>query len=379
MLLPVRGGRSLYYDGGDEQRREILADEIERVGGDPLLHRAVIHPHAELPLPTVADAARLYEKERLGPNPKKSAKDTFKRVVRRLEVSLGPLGDLPLASLTRDQARKVRDDLLATPKKSGQGLLLVSSVQRELNSIKAMIALGIMEHDLKGEVSNPFENLSMPASTRKGFVSEWEERDPLPDEILVAVRRRILTRTRRPDLKLIWRLLQATGCRGAEISGLQIADVVLDAPIPHLWVRWNAERQLKTKTSTRPIPLIGDGLNAAKAALQMASQTDQKNPALFPFYSHEGGPDAASGALMNHVRNVTKNPRHVVYSLRHNIKSWLGQSGASERDENRLLGHAEAAVGNRYYGGIEDRLRGTSVALEAALALAPEGAWRTDY
>ena len=186
------------------------------------------------------------------------------------------------------------------------------------------------------------------------------------------MRRRVLTRARIPELRLIWRLLQATGCRGAEITGLRIGDVVLDHSVPHLWVRWNDERQLKTKTSVRPVPLVGDGLAAAKEAVR---DSDQNSVALFSRYAHKSGPDAVSAALMGHLRKETGSPRHVVYSLRHNMKSWLGTSGAPEREENRLLGHADASVGNRYYGGLEDRLAGTSRALKAALEVAPMGAW----
>lgn len=180
--------------------------------------------------------------------------------------------------------------------------------------------------------------MSAKSSTLKAAKTEWEERDPMPDDILLAVRRRVLSRTRIPELRLIWRLLQATGCRGAEITGLRIDDVVIDHPVPHLWVRWNDERQLKTQTSVRPVPLVGDGLAAAKEALVAAKRERPDASAVFARYSHEGGPDAVSSALMGHLRKETESPRHVVYSLRHNMKSWLVTSGAPEREENRLLG-----------------------------------------
>jgi integrase len=379
LVRSVRGIVSVGHlaDGGDEERRQIIADEIERNSGDPLLYRAVTQPDAAPPPVTLIDAARVYERERLGENPSKSARNTFNKIKRRLESSLGPLNGLPLASLSREHARKVRDDLLSAPKNNGKGVLSPASVAREINSIKAMITVGITEFDLRGQAFNPFEKLSLPASAVKTARSEWEERDPLPDDILLTVRHRVMTRVRVPELRLIWRLLQATGCRGAEITGLQIEDVVLDHTTPHLWVRWNDERQLKTKTSVRPVPLVGDGLAAAKEALETALEGRQNVPALFPRYAREGGPDAVSGALMGHLRKVTKNRRHVVYSLRHNVKSWLGQSGASERDENRLLGHAETSVGNRYYGGLDDRLQGTAAALKAALEVVNPEAWLT--
>lgn len=78
---------------------------------------------------------------------------------------------------------------------------------------------------------------------------------------------------------------------------------------------------------------------------------------------------------MNHVRKVTKDRRHVVYSLRHNMKSWLGLAEVPEREENRLLGHADAGVGNRHYGGLEERLTSASKSLKKALEKAPIGAW----
>lgn len=378
LIRSVRGAVTDHLaDGGDEERRQIVAEQIERDKGEPLLYRAVTQPHAEPPPVTLADAANVYEKERLGENPSKSARNTFNKIKRRLETSLGPLASLPLVALTREHARKVRDDLLSAPKASGNGVLSPASVAREINSIKAMITVGITEFDLRGQALNPFEKLTLPASVVKTAQSEWEERDPLPDEILLAVRHRVLTRIRIPELQLIWRLLQATGCRGAEITGLKVEDLVLDHAIPHLWVRWNDERQLKNKTSIRPVPLVGDGLAAAAEAHEASQNSQQDSPSLFPRYARDGGPDAVSSALMGHLRKETQNPRHVVYSLRHNVKSWLGQSGASERDENRLLGHADASVGNRYYGGLDDRLRGTANALKAALQIAPDGAWTT--
>lgn len=371
----VLGGGNEHGDGGDEVRRQIIADEIERTAGDPLLFRAVTQPTAPAPEATLADAAKVYERERLGDKPTKSARNTFNKIKRRLEVSLGPLNRVALVDLKREHAIKVRDDLLSAHKATGEGLLAPSSVAREINSIKALITVGIREHDLRGKAFNPFEGLSLPASVGKSPQSEWEKRDPLPDELLVAVRHRVMTRVRVHDLRLIWRLLQATGCRGAEVTGLLIEDVILDHRCPHVWVRWNDERQLKTKTSVRPVPLVGDGLFAAKEALEIACNRRQNSPTLFPRYAHEGGPDAVSSALMSHLRNETTNPRHVVYSLRHNIKSWLGRSGAVERDENRILGHADATVGGRYYGGLDDRLHSTTIALEKAQALAPDGAW----
>jgi len=151
---------------------------VEREGIDPMLYRAIVQPDLPTPKATLADAARIYSSERLGENPSKSARNTFEKIKRRLTTSLGPLDSIPLTSLKREHARKVRDDLLKTPKEVGNGLLSPSSVRREMNSVKALVALGIKEFDLTGKVDNPFERLELPASQKKRGGDEWELRDP---------------------------------------------------------------------------------------------------------------------------------------------------------------------------------------------------------
>ena len=62
MVRSVRGlsGSELSEDGGDQERREVVTDELERIGADPLLYRAVTQPEAEAPQATVADAVKVW-------------------------------------------------------------------------------------------------------------------------------------------------------------------------------------------------------------------------------------------------------------------------------------------------------------------------------
>lgn len=147
LVQSIRIARDFEGDGGDSERREIAAEEIERIGGSPLLYLAVTQPEATPPPVTLADASNIYAKEHLGEKPSKSARNTFNRIKRRLETSLGPLDRVALVDLKREHARKVRDDLHAT-RRNGGGTLSSASVQREINSIKAMISVGIVENDL---------------------------------------------------------------------------------------------------------------------------------------------------------------------------------------------------------------------------------------
>ena len=75
---------------------------------------------------------------------------------------------------------------------------------------------------------------------------------------------------------------------------------------------------------------------------------------------------------MKHVRKHSEDNRHVVYSLRHNMKDWLMTAGVPERDEHRILGHSLGGVGNRVYGGDEAKLKASAEAMERALEVAEE-------
>jgi len=169
-----------------------------------------------------------------------------------------------LVDLKREHARKLRDDMLSTAKSDGS-LLSPASVRREMNMVRAMVSTAIKEFDLHGKASNPFVDLDIAGHNAAPEV-EGSLRDPLPPSVLKAVRQSIIQGARIPELKLIWRLLEKTGCRGAEITGLRVEDVRIGHKYPHILVRWHEDRRVKTVVSIRSVPLIGDALTAAKEA-----------------------------------------------------------------------------------------------------------------
>ena len=165
------------------------------------------------------------------------------------------------------------------------------------------------------------------------------------------------------ELKLIWRLLEATGCRLSEITGLRTIDVVTDTDIPHIDVEWHEERRVKTEVSRRKVPLIGDALVAAQEAVEAAGDAHM----LFPRYGREGGGDAASAALMKRVRSVTMDPKVVVHSLRHNMKDRLRKAKVSKIEQDLILGHTMGGVAESY-GGDQVRLEVAFEAMRRAFA-----------
>jgi len=344
----------------EDDRREVLAENLaQKMGADPVLYRAVVSPGA-IPGPTLEDARRLYLKERLrggqGIN-RRESEVGLDRVFGRVFEALGDRAGVALVDLKRADARAVRDFLLAAEKKTGAGLLSLGSVQRELGQVKAVISFAIREFDLVGKAVNPFDGLPVePADPEQAPETEAEKRDPLPPGVIKAVRARLASHGRKREVPLMWRLLEGTGCRVSEVAGLRVEDVVTSSEVPHLKVRWNEDRRLKNIVSTRSVPLVGDALAAAKEALEGAPQ---QGPLFGTYGTGERGGDAASAALMKHVRAVTKNPRHVTHSLRHNMKDLLIMAQATELEQNLILGHALGGVGNRVYGGEQAKLVAT--------------------
>ncbi len=351
----------------EDDKREVLADSLHRRGADPVLIKAVSAPQSDEPPVTMLDAKEMYIKERMDGAKGRNQKNRLDRVCRRIEAALGPLHKLALVDLKRIHGRKLRDHMMQAPAQGKAGKLVsAETVRREMNIVRAMVTLAIEEFDLEGVAKNPFAGLTK-VNGNEAPTAEGDNRDPLPPEVLLKMRLRVHDKVQIPSLRLIWRLLEGTGCRGSEVVGLRHEDVVIDGLYPHINVAWHEDRRVKTKASIRSVPLVGDALVAAKEALKLSDGESL----LFPKYAHEAGPDAVSAALMKHVRTITKDSRHVVNSLRHNMKDWLVLAGTSERVENRIMGHTVRGIGDRVYGGNDAKLKVAYEAMEKAVREMP--------
>jgi len=332
----------------EDEKRAILADTLEATA-NPGLYRAVVQPDAPLPGHTLEDARKLYLKEKLNGGNEAEHREASARVNRvfaRVDEALGErAGTCTIEDLKREDARKVRDHMLSCPRKGG-GTLSPASVRRELNILSAIVTFGIREFDLRGKATNPFEGLEIRIGSGAPPENEEEKRDPLPPAVIEAMRRKL-----KGEHGLIWRLLAGTGCRLAEVVGLRVEDVCLSGDVPFIRVTWHEGRRVKTGASLRVVPLVGDALEAAKEALQWP----RKGNMVFERYARHRGADAASRNLMKHLRKETQDCRHVVHSLRHNMKDALRLAGVEKVVQDLVLGHASGSVGERY-GGHQARL-----------------------
>lgn len=356
------GGEAL--DGSDPEAADIMRDDYfasfptdpetgEPVGVPEVEGRAYVllssGGKVSRPSPTIDDAQRLYRLERIGGDINERAKSNQLSLVMRHIAAAGLELARPLDKLTREDARNVRDYLLRDIGNSP------TSARRYINVIRAVINFGLAEFDLR-DAQNPFLDLPI-----RGGEATVNDREPFPDEALPDVRQRIENHAG-GSLWQIWRLVENTGCRLGEVTGLMVSDLHLDADIPHINLVAHPHRRLKNAGSARKVPLIGDALEAAREAKDAAGD----GALLFPRYGRLRGADAASAILMKHVRSVTDERKVVVHSLRHRIEDKLTDAGVSEFDRNLVLGHSHGGMSERY-GGAEARLRVAQRALRAAL------------
>ncbi|MDV2968642.1 site-specific integrase [Nitratireductor aquimarinus] len=309
----------------------------------------------ERPAATVADAKRLYIQERVNGEPNEVAKlSRVNRVISHLEAA-GIEQTRPLTELTREDARNVRDYMLRDLQMNP------ATVRRYLNDIRAIINIGVVEFGLRNTVINPFLNLSFPRGVQIGRQTDRNARHPIPDDILLQIRERMSSHAA-SDLWQIWRIVENTGCRLGEITGLLVSDVHLGTEIPYLDLVFHPHRRLKNTGSIRRVPLIGEALKAVKEAVEAAGES----PYLFPRYGRVRGADTASASLMKHLRNVTDDRKLTVHSLRHRMEDRLTLARVEEYDRNLVLGHSKGAMSERY-GGPDARLEVAARALKAAL------------
>ncbi len=360
LLAGVRGPED------EEAKRDLLADLLAEEGADPALYRAVRMPEEPLPQHTLEDARKLYLAEHIRADGKEHRKEelSLDRVFDRLRAALGAevVRTTGLGALRREDAKKVRDYLMRLPKRGG-GTISPATVHRDWKLIVAVVNFGLREFDLMGKAANPFASMPIPGATSGVTVSAAERRDAMPDEVAAKVLERLP-----PVLALIWRILAGTGCRLAEVTGLRVEDVKLDHSIPHVCIFPNEVRSLKTRSSHRRVPLIGDALEAAREAVEAAGGSAY----LFATYATPQGPLAVSSTLMRTVREERQNPRQTVHSLRHRMKDRLRDAGVDKAAQDLVLGHAADSVGEAY-GGAEGRLRVAHRALSAALRGDAEG------
>ena len=251
------------------------------------------------------------------------------RLRREMEQVYGKtkLDVVPISEINRQDANDLRDVLASK--------LAPNSVTRTLGILKAALNHTITEHGLN--MPNVFARLRV-----KGAGSQRSDRLPISDDQLQAI---APAYSNRPDIHTLFISLADTGCRLAEIVGLEARDVDLEAAVLH--IRPNNTRGLKTRASERSIPL---SRRATELLRGMSLGLSDTSP-IFPSYARPRGSDAASAMLMKRLRTVISDRKVTIHSLRHRMKDKLRNSGCPEALSMEILGHSQGTVAANYGSG----------------------------
>ncbi|MBU0583021.1 MAG: tyrosine-type recombinase/integrase [Alphaproteobacteria bacterium] len=313
------------------------------------------------PAPTLEDVRRLYIRERItGSHDENRAIQGVDRAIGHVVKALhaDEARDVLLTAVGRDEARDIRDYLSRDLGKTA------ATVERILNDIRAIFRFGLKEFGF-GKASH-FDGLGVPGQKAASHPARnaIRERDPFPEHLIPKMAARLSERSRSEDLTRIWTMLAGTGCRLAEVTGLPVSDVHLDAPIPYLDISQRPNRRLKNSGSARWVPLVGNALAAASKAVQAAGGGN--DAFLFPRYAVGRGANSASAALMKHIKAVQDNRKVVVHSLRHLMEDRLIRARVPKDVRDMVLGHSSGDMGERY-GSQQARLEVAYDAVKAAV------------
>ena len=247
--------------------------------------------------------------------PPKLAVETFIRLA----------GDRDVVSYTRDDAKLFVDVLLKQGDKT-------ATIRRRINCISAILNYAYAELDV--DKRNPFSRLFI-----KGEGQDAHKRGTFTlDQLKQGYDHALSSGS---QVKLLMPLLGETGCRLAEIVGLELDDIDMAEAVIH--VRPNSIRRLKTANSIRTLPLVGFAKEAMVLALQNAD-----NHCLYPRYLKDGTCRAthASNALGKWLK---KNFGHTAHSLRHTFSDRLRASGCPLELIDQIGGWSSiGTIGSKY-------------------------------
>ena len=255
----------------------------------------------------------------------------FHRIAQRnIEYAIDVIGNKDLAEYTTTDGASFRDALLARG-------LTVSSVKRIFSSVRSIVNLTLKEHGL--QATNPFAGTYMPEEVNT------KKRTPFPEDSLIKIQK--LCRRHDDDLRWLVSLISDTGMRLGEACGLKVSDIELNADIPCVHIRPNEARRLKTSSSERTIPLVGEALWAVSRAVKHST-----GEFLFPRYTKQSKANAnsASAALNKWLRGHAPEGC-VVHSFRHSMRDRLRAIECAKDIVDQIGGWSAGSVGENYGDG----------------------------
>lgn len=241
-------------------------------------------------------------------------------------------GDKMVTDYSRIDANHFRDALMARG-------LAGSSIDRIIGTIRAILNFTFNEYALTND--NPFEKVQFDRSVGV------KKRETIPVEEIQKIQ--VFCNVKNDEARWLIALISDTGLRLAEAAGALKSDLVLQAEVPHIVIKPHPWRSLKTKSSERLVPLVGQSLWAAHQIL--ANNTASSYA--FPKYNKRPeatSTNSASAALNKWIKAKT-NRSFTIHGFRHAMRDRLRAVECPSEIIDQIGGWATAGVGSAYGTG----------------------------
>ena len=252
-----------------------------------------------------------------------SQKASWKKVKKRAVSNFIDLcGDIGMEEINRDHARKFYNWWAdkVVPKGNAKPLS-PNSANRDLGNLRKLYS---SYWDFEGEENraNPFRKLNFSENGGKDvphFEDSWVRSRILRPMVFEGLNSQAI--------RLVYALIE-TGCRPSEIANILPENIVLDHSVPHIRIRKQGNRQLKTSSSIRDIPLVG---------VSLIAMTQSKEG--FPKYQDKGNLLSVSLLKTFRRRGLFPSEDHRIYSFRHSFEKRMLEADLDYDLRCLFMGH----------------------------------------
>tara|TARA_R110000796_G_scaffold251861_2_gene384261 strand:+ start:295 stop:1665 length:1371 start_codon:yes stop_codon:yes gene_type:complete len=232
-------------------------------------------------------------------------------------------GDIPMLDITREIATRYSDwwQSRMLPQKDGSKPYTPNTVNRHIGNMRSLY-LRYFKYRGETDVEDPFRGFFFAGKSkvkRASFSDDWVREKILAPGMFDELRL---------ELRVIIYLLVETGARLSEIVNLRPDDIRLDHEVPHIIIRPEQNRELKTSDSEREIPLVGVALPAMKLC-----------PNGFEHYYDRNTLVSANLMKAFKQRELLPSKDHVIYSLRHSFEDRMLEGNLDYGLRCALMGH----------------------------------------
>lgn len=240
-----------------------------------------------------------------------------------IDYFIEQIGDIPLTEMTRDVATKYRDwwQSRMLPQKDGSKPITPNTANRHIGNMRSLYKR-YFKYRGETDIEDPFRGFFFAGKStvkRASFSDEWVQSRILVPGLFDGLRL---------ELRIIIYLLIETGARLSEVVNLRPEDIRLDHDVPHIHIRAEQNRELKTGDSQREIPLVGVALPAMRLC-----------PNGFDHYYDRSTLVSANLMKAFKQRDLLPSSDHVIYSLRHSFEDRMLEGGLDYGLRCALMGH----------------------------------------